>query len=130
MACSCLGSFHVAIQKQESFASNISSASSSSSSSSLAMNKKENSILVHYHNNGNMTSADGLSSFLPERLVKKVNENSQVYYRRIEENQKEIRRTNPNNTKEDFKGVGVVRFLKGKSLFNTSATEFLAKGED
>ena len=98
MACSCLGSFHVAIQKQESFASNI----SSSSSSSLEMNKKENSILVHYHNNGNMTSADGFSSFLPERLAKKVNENSQVYCRRIEENQEEIRRTNPNNTKEDF----------------------------
>ena len=95
------------------------------------MNKKKNSILVHFHNNGNMTSADGFSSFLPERLATKVNENSQVILSpNVKKNQEEIRRTNPNSTKEDFNGIGIVRFLKGKSLFITGATGFLAKGED
>ncbi|ONK59681.1 uncharacterized protein A4U43_C08F9250 [Asparagus officinalis] len=88
-------------------------------SSSLPKRLKQNSILVSCHNDGNVRRANGFPSALTETL--KVREDcimDLIPYRG----------TKPASTLGDFnEGIGIVKFLKGKSLFITGATGFLAK---
>ena len=126
---SCLNSTHHAVIE------NLKAFSFSSSLSTL-LKKKKSSVLFCCHNNGNVRSANGFPSVLTERLVMKVNEDHMIFPTTVTK-QEEVgvmdlipyKGTKATSALVVNEGIGIARFLKGKRLFITGATGFLAKGD-
>jgi len=127
---SCLNSTHYAV------IGNPKVFSFSGSLSTLLKKKKKSSILFCCHNNGNVRSANGFPSVLTERLVTEVNEDHIIFSTSVKK-QEEIgvmdlipyKGTKAAGALVVNEGIGIARFLKGKRLFITGATGFLAKGD-